>query len=44
MTTEEFWFIVNNQKKWEELYKEQKENKRQKYLKRCREYVKNRQN
>ena len=38
MTTEHFWYIVQNQKKWEEMYKKQEAEKKREYQRKCREY------
>lgn len=38
MTTDEFWFIVKNQKIWAEKYRIQEEEKKREYQRKCREY------
>lgn len=38
MTTEQFWYLVSKQKEWGEIYRAQEEDKKQKRLRKCREY------
>lgn len=38
MTDDKFWFIVQNQKKWAEMYRVQEEEKMMEQRRICREY------